>query len=1064
MQPGDYRKLTNGSPIQPYSTSYANAAESIVCSLIGNQLVANSLPSGTNQIIGCVQDKKSNRLFFAGWNNTAANNSIYQYSGATGAITLVMRTALFAWAQTDFVDMDIVGDILIFTNNGIDIQKINVLKAIAGGTYTPLAVELTFIKPPPLAPLTWALGYDTSTSINFISGSYFQFFYRYVYEDYDYSVFNSASLVCNGWLHPTGIDVDYASHVNQAVTGNYAVDGEVTPTVGDRILLTNQTNIGENGIWVKATGAWTKATDSPDISSTPTTVYVKGGVKNFSQVWFLNVPIGGTVVRTNLTGPNYMTITRPVTPPATVIQIEYAVRVNGSNEFFVYKIEKTGAFTSSHTFYNTSYLFTVPDADTFVWNDNIPLKTKSLKIFKNRTFLFNNTEGYTHNTTTQVTLSLTNVTPNFVNGESVTKVIRVAKGGGRYNVGVMFFDFAGRHSGVKCDNTITIPESNNKYKIHVDLTAIAADIPTWAVRRSIVCTKELTSSFFLSQFTQDIYFYKQDGSGVYTYNKDLSAIAAEGTAIDISALTKEKRGYTFNAGDRIKIYDYLNLDNTYHVIDVEILAQDGRFVFTRVLSELNPLSTTLSTNFRFQIYTPIKATQAPFFETGITNINGTTFDLDGDIEIGIHEIYSCPPTGGGSYSATDPFAASNAYIVQPNSSFLQPLEDMSVWEKVFPQWITDAGRSLVKSDSRQINKYTYLRFGQQFILNANFLGLNTFYALDEQALPIENGAGTRLAEAGEVLVAVQEVETEAVYVGQGFVQTSNANLFLTKTDNVIGDARKYLGGHGSLHPASVVAREGKVYYLDIRKGVVVRRAQDGLYVISDYGVKGLISTLCNTHATLATSRIIAGWDPQYDCYCISFIDTSGPSGITLYFHEKSNSWIFQSSMLPEFFGVLNQNQFAFLNGGCWIQSIEGNYNKFFGVQYNRQLDMEFSPLRTLIHIWDGVEVDVENIYVTSGSNEVIIQLYHKNGDTLQTQINYSDFILRESDRVWRSAFFRWMQDQNFTGPNALIQSKYNSARRVRGQSAFMTVVYNGTDRNPMKSITVYYTPSMQSNP
>jgi hypothetical protein len=35
---------------------------------------------------------------------------------------------------------------------------------------------------------------------------------------------------------------------------------------------------------------------------------------------------------------------------------------------------------------------------------------------------------------------------------------------------------------------------------------------------------------------------------------------------------------------------------------------------------------------------------------------------------------------------------------------------------------------------------------------------------------------------------------------------------------------------------------------------------------------------------------------------------------------------------------------------------------------------------------------------------------------------------------------------------------------VRGQSAFMTIKYKGTDRNPMKSITIFYTPSMQSTP
>jgi len=101
---------------------------------------------------------------------------------------------------------------------------------------------------------------------------------------------------------------------------------------------------------------------------------------------------------------------------------------------------------------------------------------------------------------------------------------------------------------------------------------------------------------------------------------------------------------------------------------------------------------------------------------------------------------------------------------------------------------------------------------------------------------------------------------------------SGVNQFLTKTDNVIGDVRRYLGGNGSIHPASVVSRDGKVYFLDARKGQAIRRSQDGLTRISDYGMRGLISTYCNTHATLATSRIIAGWDPQYDCYGLSFID------------------------------------------------------------------------------------------------------------------------------------------------------------------------------------------------
>lgn len=1071
LKPGDYRMLTNGSPIQPYSSSYQNAVNDVVSNVIGNELVSNSLPSGTNQAIGCLQDRKSNRFFWCNWNSTAANCAIYQYQN--GVITKVMQSSIFGWAQTDFVDMDIVGDVLIFTNNRNDIFKINVVKAIAGGVYTPLKEEITFIKPSPRTPLTFALGFDNNVDTNYINGNYFQFFYRWIYEDYDYSVFSPASQVCRGWLHPSGTDVDYATNVNVAVlSGNNAIDGE-TPSVGDRLLLLGQTITSNNGLWVRQVGAWTRPGDYPPFLSS--TYYIKGGATFAQQIWRIDNVLGSGVF-TKLHGPNYITVTRDTfgspNNPATVIGIEYAVRVNASNELIVYRQEKTASFTHNHTFYNDSYLFTVPDADSFVWNDNVPLTSKSLKIFKNRAFLFNNVEGYTHNPASALSLSLVDVTVSSAGSISKTADklnVPCFKNGGTYKIGLICRDFAGRHSGVKYESTIKIPDDPTKsYQVLVDDALVRAEgYPSWVDEVVIVCTKELTSSSFIQGLTQDIFLYKKDSSGNYTFNKSGSA---EGMAFDIGGLTKQFRGYTFNQGDFIKIYQYISgtsgviisLPGRVNVINVEITGQDGNFVFTELIPELI-LTSGASDNYYFEIYTPKKAQQEPFYETGVVCPKFISNQLSGDVEVGNFLVYRST----GSYSATTP--TSNTYSATPAGIQLQwaQIQMMSVWTEVFPLWPTQAGRPIVKSDSRQINKYTYIRWGQQFILNANFLGLNTFYALDEQALPIENGAGTRLAEAGEVLVAVHEIETEAVYVGQGFVSIpggQTSNQFLARTDNVVGDVRRYLGGYGCIDPKTIVSREGKIYFVDRRNGCIVRRAQDGLTVISDYGIRGLTSTLCSAHDDLAlagNSRIIAGWDPQYDCYCVSFIDLSGasPSGYTLYFHEETNGWVFITTMYPELWGLLGQEQFSFKDGQFWNQTIEGNYNKFYGVQYTRQLDMEFSPLRSLVHIWEAIEVDVVNIYATDGSNEDIVLLYNFNGDTLQTKINYKDFKQREG--VWRSAFFRWLGDANF---GSATESKYKSEKRIRGQSAFLTLKYNGTDINPMKSVTIFYQPSMISTP
>lgn len=114
-------------------------------------------------------------------------------------------------------------------------------------------------------------------------------------------------------------------------------------------------------------------------------------------------------------------------------------------------------------------------------------------------------------------------------------------------------------------------------------------------------------------------------------------------------------------------------------------------------------------------------------------------------------------------------------------------------------------------------------------------------------------------------------------------------------------------------------------------------------------------------------------------------------------------------------------------------------------------------MQSLEHLWDAIEVDAASIYVTAGTNEDVVLLYHTNGGTLQTRINYLDFQLKAG--AYRSSFFRSLNDINFQNTT---ESKYKSPDQIRGQSAFMVITYNGTDKNVLKSITVFYTPSMNS--
>jgi hypothetical protein len=87
--------------------------------------------------------------------------------------------------------------------------------------------------------------------------------------------------------------VRLASTGNVALTGLTAIDG-VTPVAGDRILLKNQTNPAENGIWIAAAGAWTRAPDADAPAELEgMAMFVSEGTTNADSAWVLttNAPI-----------------------------------------------------------------------------------------------------------------------------------------------------------------------------------------------------------------------------------------------------------------------------------------------------------------------------------------------------------------------------------------------------------------------------------------------------------------------------------------------------------------------------------------------------------------------------------------------------------------------------------------------------------------------------------------------------------------------------------------------------------------------------------------------------
>lgn len=883
LQAGEYRTLTNGINIGPLGNS---GLDGVISNIVGNELIENTDLETTSKVIGFLEDTAKSRCFYAVY-HSGGNHTIYQYTMDGGAPSIVLRTNVFDFSIDDFVSMDILGDLLIITNNSDEIREINVEKALTGTYTSPSRETISLIKKAPAFPLLLS---EVSGSARY-SYSGYQFYYRFIYED------------------------------------------------------------GQPSVW-----------------------------GSLSKIYSTRTP--------NTTQSTTLRITVPAeTVPNTVIRKEFAFRLAKSNEFVIYRTEIVGLFSSTHDFIDEIVGETIPDSDSFKWFEPIPKASKGVRWMKNRLFLFNNLIGYTrqwnkdYSSVFGIIATIINPTypaigPLYTNPDDYYTF----KSNSRFKLGILFTDWAGRHVGCFSDPSmvISIPDFNfsnwSGYRITWDMGGASPQfvyIPTWATNWQFVRTKCLTKSFFIQGIAPDVMYYKKDDVGAYVFSKTIIP-DAEGVAIDLSNLTKSTIGYSFQQGDFVRLYD---ISSTLR-FDSRIYYQDGKHIFIKGSSNKVTLSATAPDLFYYEIYTPLSGPLTEtFYEigekyeigdpgTGTRNFGSVqTGTLRGDTYMKERQWAAYNPAG---YSATDPYSNKfNTFSAIVNHQAMNPSDDF------FTDWIQDIGRAVQDTTSvNEVRLNTNIRFGRPYNNVASTPQYNVFDALDDQQLPIENGAGTALAEAGEVLVAVHEGGATSVYVGQGFVSTSNGNNFLTKTDQVIGDFRKYLEKAGCINPSSIVTRNGHVYWVDIKNGCVVRRSQDGITRISDYGVRSFFANLCRVFRELINPefrRIVAGWDPKYECYVISFQNLGDPAAgpvVTMYFHEKSNSWVCFAGCFPEFFGTLGSRQIHFKEGSLWIQSNNISFNNWFGNQFYRALNIEIGA-NSEEKIWTGIEVDIDSIYTPS---------------------------------------------------------------------------------------------------
>jgi len=350
-----------------------------------------------------------------------------------------------------------------------------------------------------------------------------------------------------------------------------------------------------------------------------------------------------------------------------VHKVQFAVKFDNDTSYFIWKefdsithatvfsaqtIGTQGVITAD--FYNDVLGFAVDDVSSIKLYDTVPYEAEALSIARNRLFLGNIKEGRLNpSQITSEDITLETISQNFTDSFSQYDRNRGGKVGfahsSAYQVGIAFFDFAGRTGGVLTDDTLKVitPERGiqlSTYNSSVGFTlndSLKDKIPDWAEYYAIVRTKNLTKDFTISNLSDKVRYYNTASTGGFSVNiekefpentqNDSQGISNspngtfsqnefvsysgkhEGVAIGLGDLTSYKQGYSYQEGDRIKLITPSN------VVEFAITGQEGKYVKSNLvnLNDGNYLSQTSLANVDYsivyEIYSPHKIQPNEFY-------------------------------------------------------------------------------------------------------------------------------------------------------------------------------------------------------------------------------------------------------------------------------------------------------------------------------------------------------------------------------------------------------------------------------------------------------------------
>lgn len=672
---------------------------------------------------------------------------------------------------------------------------------------------------------------------------------------------------------------------------------------------------------------------------------------------------------------------------------------------------------------------------------------------------------------------------------------RSFKTGCRYNVGIQFYDFAMRKCGVVAkslgpgnsiiDLAVSIPDRTystlENYAISWSLPTNSLQIPTWAKYYSLVRTDNLDTRYFIqsSALGTQIRYVKRDAAtkafDIETFYTTYSFETA-GVAIDLETMINDGFGYIYEESNNDIVKLYRNLADTQ---TLKVIGQQGRYIILEP-KEINggsALPTSSTEYWKFEIRTPYKQTGSEFFfEDHVYPINDWgTSQRDYSVKSGL--------------LIGDTFRFSN-------------IEYMNLRKEFRNVWNRNLGRSCFIDPVGQVYRPSGVRWSNVFIPGSKVNGLSTFDALDYKDLPVELGPVNKLKTTskaqsdGNIMLAIGQNYTASLYIGETSLVDNAGQTLLTTSGSVVGTVNILKGKFGTTIPSSVVEYDGNVYWADILNECIVRYSANGLFAISDYGMRNFFRSYFKAKKAsvdefdIAQSQYIyGGYNPATDEYILSFTPVSqspdlypdssasrhsdiktmyksGTPAKSVAFSLSQERWTsFYSHSGPYMYFGGKMYSFVkseyptgptptttpIVSGGLFEFDKDSAINNFSGFTKDSFISIPYNDAPNNIKIFQAVCIEGDATPTTT-----YVETFTPNNQV--TNMVSSDFVNRE-DMLY-SEIYRDRVSPNVSGT---ADEKMYTGDKMRGQYANMSLVWGNPSNFAIRFINVNVKDSIGHN-